>query len=73
VIHKLLLLTRENDQYRQLLAEQSLPNLEIVDDSTDHMTEYMTDHNGVYTTSNINEADIWLAEPHLAASYCNIQ
>ncbi|PKG79906.1 D-2-hydroxyacid dehydrogenase [Shewanella sp. Actino-trap-3] len=57
--NKLLLLTRENDQYRQLLAKHSLPDLEIVDD-------ILVD-TGDDTLSNINDADIWLAEPHLAA------
>jgi phosphoglycerate dehydrogenase-like enzyme len=61
VAHKLLLLTRENDQYRQLLTKLCLPNLEIVDD-------LMVDDSGHYTGGNISDTDIWLAEPHLAAS-----
>ncbi|MGI2177458.1 D-2-hydroxyacid dehydrogenase [Shewanella frigidimarina] len=59
--HKLLLLTRENDRYRQLFTTLCLPNLEIVDD-------LMVDDSGHYTGGNISDTDIWLAEPHLAAS-----
>lgn len=49
--HKLLLLTRENERYRQLLASCHLPNINILDDKP----------------QNIFNADIWLAEPGLAA------
>jgi len=49
--HKLLLLTRENQKYRQLLASCHLPNIHILDD--DPLT--------------IFNADVWLAEPSLAA------
>ncbi len=49
--HKLLLLTRENDRNRTLLASCPLPELELLDDDP----------------VNIRRADIWLAEPGLAA------
>ncbi|WP_299805929.1 D-2-hydroxyacid dehydrogenase [uncultured Shewanella sp.] len=49
--HKLLLLTRENERYRQLLNSCHLPNTTILDD----------DPKGIFN------ADIWLAEPKLAA------
>ncbi|MCT8865260.1 D-2-hydroxyacid dehydrogenase [Shewanella xiamenensis] len=49
--HKLLLLTKANEQYRQLIEAQQLPDLELLDDNP----------------TNITEADIWLAEPKLAA------
>lgn len=49
--HKLLLLTKANEQYRQLIAAQQLPGLEILDDNP----------------TNISRADILLAEPKLAA------
>lgn len=49
--HKLLLLTRENDRYRQLLASCHLPDTQILDDNP----------------RSIFDADIWLAEPKLAA------
>ena len=49
--HKLLLLTKANQQYRDLIEAQSLPDLEILDDNP----------------AGIIEADIWLAEPKLAA------
>ncbi|QSX29488.1 D-2-hydroxyacid dehydrogenase [Shewanella cyperi] len=49
--HKLLLLTRENERYRQLLASCHLPGLQLLDDDP----------------ANIRRADIWLAEPALAA------
>ncbi|ACJ27586.1 D-isomer specific 2-hydroxyacid dehydrogenase, NAD-binding [Shewanella piezotolerans WP3] len=49
--HKLLLLTRENEKYRQLLTSCHLPNVHILDDNP----------------QNIFNADIWLAEPSLAA------
>ncbi|MBU1394403.1 MAG: D-2-hydroxyacid dehydrogenase [Gammaproteobacteria bacterium] len=49
--HKLLLLTKANQQYRDLIKAQSLPDLEILDDNP----------------AGIIEADIWLAEPKLAA------
>ncbi|WP_345854245.1 D-2-hydroxyacid dehydrogenase [Shewanella algae] len=48
--YKLLLLTRENAEYRQLLSEKSLPGLTILGDDP----------------ANIASADIWLAEPALA-------
>jgi len=64
VAHKLLLLTRENDQYRQLLAQQSLFDLEIVEDITGHIGD--RPDNSI--SDNIHQADIWLAEPHLAAA-----
>ena len=49
--HKLLLLTRENERYRQLLASCHLPQLELLGDEPE----------------SIRNADIWLAEPGLAA------
>ncbi|WP_249554855.1 D-2-hydroxyacid dehydrogenase [Shewanella sp. 8A] len=49
--HKLLLLTKANEQYRQLIEAQQLPDLELLDDNP----------------ANIAQADIWLAEPKLAA------
>ncbi|NMH65302.1 D-2-hydroxyacid dehydrogenase [Shewanella salipaludis] len=49
--HKLLLLTRENSRYRQLLAASPLPGLTLLGDDP----------------LSIQEADIWLAEPALAA------
>ncbi|MGS0681901.1 D-2-hydroxyacid dehydrogenase [Shewanella sp. 125m-7] len=49
--HKLLLLTRENDRYRQLLHSCHLPDTVILDDDP----------------QAIFNADIWLAEPKLAA------
>lgn len=49
--HKLLLLTKANQQYRDLIEAQKLPDLEILDDNP----------------AGIIEADIWLAEPKLAA------
>lgn len=49
--HKLLLLTRENQIYHQLLSELALPDLTIVDDQPEQ----------------IATTDIWLAEPGLAA------
>lgn len=49
--HKLLLLTKANEQYRQLIEAQQLPGLELLDDNP----------------ANIAEANIWLAEPKLAA------
>ncbi|MGL5395421.1 MAG: D-2-hydroxyacid dehydrogenase, partial [Shewanella sp.] len=49
--HKLLLLTKVNEQYRQLIEAQQLPGLELLDDNP----------------ANISQADIWLAEPKLAA------
>lgn len=49
--HKLLLLTKANEQYRQLIEKQHLPDLELLDDNP----------------VNISQADIWLAEPKLAA------
>ncbi|WP_300480421.1 D-2-hydroxyacid dehydrogenase [Shewanella sp.] len=49
--HKLLLLTKANQQYRDLIEAQKLPDLEILDDNP----------------AGIIDADIWLAEPKLAA------
>ncbi len=49
--HKLLLLTKANDQYRQLIQAMDLPELELLDDNPNH----------------VSHADIWLAEPKLAA------
>ncbi len=49
--HKLLLLTHENDRYRDLLNSCHLPELTLLDDDP----------------QNIMEADIWLAQPTLAA------
>uniref|UniRef100_Q0HR28 D-isomer specific 2-hydroxyacid dehydrogenase, NAD-binding protein n=1 Tax=Shewanella sp. (strain MR-7) TaxID=60481 RepID=Q0HR28_SHESR len=49
--HKLLLLTKANEQYRQFIEAQQLPGLELLDDNP----------------ANIAEANIWLAEPKLAA------
>lgn len=49
--HKLLLLTRENDRYRQLLSSCHLPGLTLLGDEP----------------QSILQADIWLAEPKLAA------
>ncbi|QYJ79284.1 D-2-hydroxyacid dehydrogenase [Shewanella acanthi] len=49
--HKLLLLTRSNDAYRQLIEDQQLPGLELLDDHP----------------ANISLANIWLAEPKMAA------
>ncbi|QFU24438.1 D-2-hydroxyacid dehydrogenase [Shewanella eurypsychrophilus] len=49
--HKLLLLTNKNERYRNLLKSCHLPDIEILDDDT----------------QNISQADIWLAEPALAA------
>ncbi|QUN05399.1 D-2-hydroxyacid dehydrogenase [Shewanella yunxiaonensis] len=50
MVHKLLLLTRENHRYLPLLEQLVLPELQLVDDSP----------------AAIAEADIWLAEPALA-------
>lgn len=49
--HKLLLLTKANQQYRDLIEAQNLPDLELLDDNP----------------ASIIDADIWLAEPKLAA------
>lgn len=49
--HKLLLLTKANQQYRDLIEAQSLPDLTLLDDNP----------------ASIIDADIWLAEPKLAA------
>lgn len=49
--HKLLLLTKTNEQYRQLLETQKLADLVLLSDDP----------------ANIAIADIWLAEPKLAA------
>ncbi|MFQ6371643.1 D-2-hydroxyacid dehydrogenase [Shewanella sp. YIC-542] len=50
MVHKLLLLTRENPRYQALL-QQALPDLQLLDDAP----------------ASIAQADIWLAEPALAA------
>ena len=49
--HKLLLLTKANQQYRDLIEAQELPDLELLDDNP----------------AGIIDTDIWLAEPKLAA------
>jgi phosphoglycerate dehydrogenase-like enzyme len=49
--NKLLLLTRENEIYRELINQCNLPDLVILNDESD----------------SIIEADIWFAEPALAA------
>ncbi|PIW60045.1 D-2-hydroxyacid dehydrogenase [Shewanella sp. CG12_big_fil_rev_8_21_14_0_65_47_15] len=49
--HKLLLLTKANEQYRQLIEAQKLTDLVLLSDDP----------------ANIATADIWLAEPKLAA------
>ncbi|MCL1124578.1 D-2-hydroxyacid dehydrogenase [Shewanella surugensis] len=49
--HKLFLLTKTNVSYRQLLSSCQLPQLHLLDDDP----------------INIQKADIWLAEPDLAA------
>ncbi|UJF21794.1 D-2-hydroxyacid dehydrogenase [Shewanella sp. OMA3-2] len=49
--NKLLLLTRENEIYRELITQCKLPDLIILNDASD----------------SIIEADIWFAEPALAA------
>ncbi|MCF1426534.1 MAG: D-2-hydroxyacid dehydrogenase [Shewanella sp.] len=49
--HKLLLLTKHNDQYRSMLEDSAPPGLILLGEEP----------------SNIKEADIWLAEPALAA------
>lgn len=49
--HKLLLLTRDNEQYRHLILNSALPGLTLLGDEP----------------HNIKQADIWLAEPGLAA------
>lgn len=49
--HKLLLLTRENERYRDLINALHLPHLSLLDDKPEH----------------IQAANIWLAEPKLAA------
>ncbi len=49
--HKLLLLTKNNDKYRELLASCHLPHLTLLGDDP----------------NSILDADIWLAEPPLAA------
>ncbi|MGI2169615.1 D-2-hydroxyacid dehydrogenase [Shewanella sp. MF05960] len=55
----LLLLTQHNQQYRELLAQKQLPNLTILDDSDDRQ-------------QCEQQANIWLAEPHLAAPYLTL-
>lgn len=54
--HKLLLLTNNNQHYRQLLASKQLPDLTILDDNDDPQ-------------QSVQHADIWLADPHLAVPY----
>ncbi|QSX34320.1 D-2-hydroxyacid dehydrogenase [Shewanella avicenniae] len=54
--HKLLLLTRENEIYHQLLSDLALPNLTIVDEQP----------------AQISSTDIWLAEPGLAAPLISV-
>ena len=49
--HKLLLLTKVNQQYRDLIEALELPNLVLLNDDPRYLIE----------------ADIWLAEPKLAA------
>ena len=49
--HKLLLLTKDNEQYIELLENCSLPDLILLNDEP----------------KNIKDADIWLADPILAA------
>lgn len=49
--HKLLLLTSDNDRYRSLLGSCHLPHLTLLGDDP----------------QSILDADIWLAEPPLAA------
>ncbi|AQS40166.1 phosphoglycerate dehydrogenase-like oxidoreductase [Shewanella psychrophila] len=49
--YKLLLLTSDNQRYRSLLESCHLPEIEILGDETQH----------------ISQANIWLAEPSLAA------
>ncbi|WP_394204349.1 D-2-hydroxyacid dehydrogenase [Shewanella waksmanii] len=49
--HKLLLLTSDNQRYRELLSSCHLPNLTLLGDEP----------------ASIYQADIWLAEPPLAA------
>ncbi|MBR9727674.1 D-2-hydroxyacid dehydrogenase [Shewanella intestini] len=49
--NKLLLLTKDNDHYRHLLEQATLPQLTILDDDP----------------ANIRTANIWFAEPALAA------
>ncbi|MCG9697493.1 D-2-hydroxyacid dehydrogenase [Shewanella sp. Isolate11] len=49
--HKLLLLTSDNDKYRELLASCHLPQIKLLGDDP----------------KSILSADIWLAEPPLAA------
>lgn len=49
--YKLLLLTSDNERYRRLLESCHLPEIEILGDET----------------HNVSQANIWLAEPSLAA------
>ncbi|WP_153916314.1 NAD(P)-dependent oxidoreductase, partial [Shewanella sp. TC10] len=54
--NKLLLLTQENNKYRELLTSHNLPELIILGDDP----------------SSICEANIWFAEPQLAAPLLNL-
>ncbi|MCL1066797.1 D-2-hydroxyacid dehydrogenase [Shewanella olleyana] len=54
--HKLLLLTQENNKYRELLTSHNLPELIILGDDP----------------SSVCEANIWFAEPQLAAPLLNL-
>ncbi|MBM7070653.1 D-2-hydroxyacid dehydrogenase [Shewanella sp. 202IG2-18] len=54
--NKLLLLTQSNEKYIELLTKQNLPELEIVDDTPEH----------------IARTNIWLADPPLAAPLLGI-
>ncbi|GLS83322.1 D-2-hydroxyacid dehydrogenase [Paraferrimonas haliotis] len=49
--HKLLVLTRDNSAYYEAIRRHNLPDLEVLDDSP----------------NSVFEADVWLAEPKLAA------
>ena len=55
MVNKLLLLTRENEVYRDLLIKRNLTDLVILGDSP----------------NSITEANIWFAEPSLAAPLLN--
>ncbi|WP_144211250.1 D-2-hydroxyacid dehydrogenase [Shewanella donghaensis] len=54
--HKLLLLTQDNDKFRQLLSAHNLEELIILGDDP----------------SSISSANIWFAEPNLAAPLLNL-
>ena len=55
MVNKLLLLTRENEVYRDLLIKRNLTDLVILGDSP----------------NSITEANIWFAEPSLATPLLN--